>query len=350
MNALRWFFTEYHHAWVDGTLCIVLTTDVPCHLYLFWTDKPMRIHNDPIIWRGIAMPSHPRYCFVEYNKVEQDEPGDTLLHHFSFPGWFYCEWRWWIFSGTVGGERSPSASPIMSAHYQTFLKDESMRHVDLTDKEVAGIIDHGDGSITGAKLRYPFSFAQFPTTPALAPTTDFEVANKKYVDDQAGGPAAWTLLVDKNLTGQASYTESWEGIYQAFMIMFTARRAGQSVKPAIRLNEDAANHYDNLFTFVRTAAGPTRVDLRSANRFVIGSILSGTGLAWSYVGHAMRAPSGQPGLMINFKASKDCTQASTEFNDGIHLYTPASEVNSITIINDAGPAFDVNLKVLGIPA
>lgn len=356
-------------------MLITLTTDVPCHLWLHWTDKPMRIHNDPVWWRGIALPSHPRYCFVEWERVEQDEPGDTLLHHFSFSGWSTCQHRWWIFIGisssatrywepwgdtltqyhpwevedgsgqtgytvkpgelylfqqlplhasikvalppgeyplvdaldqhllygahhdgaliaplgsavvcgprcrkgddfaqleyfvarpfigppdlpgwggddyrayfdfcegfqcrdivtdfqyqrwqadkdqdptgwyvdfvqiTVEGydpdiltrvynyfthlhrpSRSPSSSPIMNAHFQTFIKDESMRHLDLTDKELAGVIDHADGSIAPAKMAPGFTWPFFPETPAAPPTADYEVSNKKYVDDSI--PAA----------------------------------------------------------------------------------------------------------------------------------------------------------------
>jgi hypothetical protein len=44
------------------------------------------------------------------------------------------------------------------------------------------IMSEGDQSIDGVK-----TFEDFPVTPSAAPTTDYQVANKKYVDDNAGG-------------------------------------------------------------------------------------------------------------------------------------------------------------------
>jgi len=40
----------------------------------------------------------------------------------------------------------------------------------------------GNETIAGIK-----TFSSFPITPSLAPTTNYQVANKKYVDDNAGG-------------------------------------------------------------------------------------------------------------------------------------------------------------------
>ena len=40
----------------------------------------------------------------------------------------------------------------------------------------------GDQTVAGVK-----TFSSFPVTPSSAPTTDYQVANKKYVDDNAGG-------------------------------------------------------------------------------------------------------------------------------------------------------------------
>lgn len=57
-----------------------------------------------------------------------------------------------------------------------------MRHTDLTDKEVAGIIDHADAGIPAAKLRHPFSFQETPFTPIGAPTEDYHVGNKRDTD------------------------------------------------------------------------------------------------------------------------------------------------------------------------
>lgn len=44
----------------------------------------------------------------------------------------------------------------------------------------------GDQTVAGKK-----TFSSFPETPSGAPTTDYQVANKKYVDDNAGGTPLW---------------------------------------------------------------------------------------------------------------------------------------------------------------
>lgn len=56
----------------------------------------------------------------------------------------------------------------------------------------------GDQTVGGVK-----TFASFPVSPGTAPTTDYQLANKKYVDDNAGGgsPAVPTGVVMSNLVG-----------------------------------------------------------------------------------------------------------------------------------------------------
>ena len=61
---------------------------------------------------------------------------------------------------------------------------------------MSDFIYHSNAS--GADLHNPkgatvtddiITFNNFPITPSSAPTTDYQVANKKYVDDQSGGGA-----------------------------------------------------------------------------------------------------------------------------------------------------------------
>lgn len=151
----RFLLTEYAHAWIADTLFIAVTTDVPVHLYLRWTDKPLRMHNRSTSLGGYGFMTDPKYCFVEWRQVEQNEPGDTLSHTFDFASWFECQRRWWGFVGTVGGTPSPSATCVFSAHYLDYERADSLKHTDLVEKEVAGVIDHADASITPAKLQQP---------------------------------------------------------------------------------------------------------------------------------------------------------------------------------------------------
>jgi len=54
--------------------------------------------------------------------------------------------------------------------------------VDISDLDSSVVKLSGDQVVAGIK-----TFSSFPVTPSLAPTTDYEVANKKYVDDNTAG-------------------------------------------------------------------------------------------------------------------------------------------------------------------
>jgi len=152
--ANRFLLTEYAHSWVGPVLFVACTSDIPCHLYLRWTDRPVGMHNRSTELGGYGFVTDPKYCFVEWKEVEQNEPGDTLSHTFNFAGWAPCEWRWWLIVGTVGGAPSPSATCIFQAHYLDQEEADSLKHTDLVEKEVAGVIDHADNSVTGDKLAH----------------------------------------------------------------------------------------------------------------------------------------------------------------------------------------------------
>lgn len=59
----------------------------------------------------------------------------------------------------------------------------------LTGTNITGLVtaSYGDNTVTSAKLEDDLVFGTFPLTPSSAPDADYEVANKKYVDDNAGG-------------------------------------------------------------------------------------------------------------------------------------------------------------------
>lgn len=66
--------------------------------------------------------------------------------------------------------------------------NSSLDHDNLTgkDKAAAGV-DYGHIDASAQTLAGVKTFSSFPVTPSAAPTTDYQVANKKYVDDNAGG-------------------------------------------------------------------------------------------------------------------------------------------------------------------
>lgn len=60
--------------------------------------------------------------------------------------------------------------------------DDNEGSIALKANDTDVVHDTGDETIAGVK-----TFTSFPVTPSSAPTTDYQTANKKYVDDNAGG-------------------------------------------------------------------------------------------------------------------------------------------------------------------
>jgi hypothetical protein len=98
---------------------IIITTNNPCHLTSYYTDKQPGSHRTSRNQRGLTLPWGVYYCFVAWQSVEQIEPGDTLTHTFDILDWAYCQTKWFCFRGTVAGELSPSVSAIFQKHRQT---------------------------------------------------------------------------------------------------------------------------------------------------------------------------------------------------------------------------------------
>ncbi|GAJ12147.1 unnamed protein product, partial [marine sediment metagenome] len=98
-------------------LIILLPTATPCHLTCYYTDKkPLKHHTERII-RGLTVPWGVYFCFVGWKAVEQNEPGDTLYHTFTFPDWEFCQTKWFTFRGEVDNILSPSVGPIFEHHH-----------------------------------------------------------------------------------------------------------------------------------------------------------------------------------------------------------------------------------------
>ena len=64
-----------------------------------------------------------------------------------------------------------------------------------------------DNNVTSAKLEDDLAFGTFPTTPASAPDADYEVANKKYVDDNGLADASVSQAKLKTSTGTVRITD-----------------------------------------------------------------------------------------------------------------------------------------------
>ncbi|MBA7671810.1 hypothetical protein ES703_79973 [subsurface metagenome] len=103
---------------IAGGFTIILTTDVPCHLWLRHTDIKRRFHPLGRGERGMRNLTDIRFCFVAYKDIEQDEIGDTTIHTFTWLDWVICTKRWFYFWGTSMGLTIPMTSAIFSLHYK----------------------------------------------------------------------------------------------------------------------------------------------------------------------------------------------------------------------------------------
>ena len=93
------------------------TSNNPCHLTCYYTDKKPRRHKTSRNERGLTLPWGAYFCFVAWQTVEQLEPGDTLTHTFAVPDWSYCQTKWFAFRGTVASVLSPSVSALFKHHH-----------------------------------------------------------------------------------------------------------------------------------------------------------------------------------------------------------------------------------------
>lgn len=95
---------------------ILVTTDVPCHLWLRHTlEKPL-IHAKGSTRRGLTLMKDVRFCFTQYIDNQQAEAGDTLTHTFIKRGWPFCVTWFFYFWGYVNKVISKSTSPLFELH------------------------------------------------------------------------------------------------------------------------------------------------------------------------------------------------------------------------------------------
>lgn len=91
---------------------ITLTTNVPCHLTLYWTDVTPKKHALSRVIRGLNVPWDVYFCFVSYHEVPQLQLGDTLYHTFRITEWAIDKLYYYTIRGTVDEVQSPSVGPI----------------------------------------------------------------------------------------------------------------------------------------------------------------------------------------------------------------------------------------------
>jgi len=108
---------DYASTYLCDGYKIVVTTDIPCHLYMRWTTVKPQKHIIPVLRRGVYMHGDTYFCFVVYTDKEQCEAGDTLTHTFIITDWPDCQTRWLYFWGKVAGITAVSTTAIFDLHW-----------------------------------------------------------------------------------------------------------------------------------------------------------------------------------------------------------------------------------------
>lgn len=101
---------------VVGGYHVIVTTDIPSHLFMRWTLTKPQIHSMPVLRRGLMMHADKYFCFTAYHDNEQEEAGDTLTHTFIKVPWPCCQTRYFYFWGSVAGVTSNSTTAFFTLH------------------------------------------------------------------------------------------------------------------------------------------------------------------------------------------------------------------------------------------
>lgn len=112
MTNSGWLQTGFIHSPLYNAWCVLVTTDVPCHLWLRWTNFQPRRHPRTRVLRGLPVVGDVYYCFVGYYDIEQQQAGDTLVHSFCVPFSPEMSKIFYYLHGTINNVPAPSTSPI----------------------------------------------------------------------------------------------------------------------------------------------------------------------------------------------------------------------------------------------
>ncbi|MBA7535783.1 hypothetical protein ES705_28041 [subsurface metagenome] len=113
----RFMITDFQTTPNCEQVAVVIKTDVPCHLWLRFTDETPRKHPKTVTRRGLRMGYDIRTCFVAYKDLEQEEAGDTLEHTFTITDIPFCSSVYFYFYGTSAGITMVYTSAIFSFFY-----------------------------------------------------------------------------------------------------------------------------------------------------------------------------------------------------------------------------------------
>jgi len=168
-----------------------------------------------------------------------------------------------------------------NANIQSHISSTSNPH-SVTASQAGAVATSGNETVAGVK-----TFSSFPVTPSSAPSTDYQVANKKYVDDNAGGVSTFLALTDTPAayTGQAGKYAKVNGDENA-LEFDTPAGGGDVIGPATN-TDNAIARFDGtdsktIQNSLVTIDDSGTVNIPSGQSYKI----NGTALAYGDVGAA----------------------------------------------------------------
>lgn len=118
-----WYITSVVQNVIADGFRIVITTDNNVHMTLHWRNTPPWKRGITKIDRGFAWLIDAAWCKAKFHTFEQDEPGDTFTHTFTWHGWQVCWTRYFYFTATKFGLPCVSTSPIFAKHFKLGIQE-----------------------------------------------------------------------------------------------------------------------------------------------------------------------------------------------------------------------------------
>ena len=92
---------------------IVITTDIPCHLWLWLTDQTPTKRRLTRRVRGVVIPCGHTWRLKAKWNFEQEELGDTTVHTFYIENFPQNEFLWYTLEGFIANKASVSSGPLL---------------------------------------------------------------------------------------------------------------------------------------------------------------------------------------------------------------------------------------------
>jgi len=118
--------------------------------------------------------------------------------------------------------------------------------LDGSDSDILKLVETTDANASALEIAQGsqiVTFTQFPVTPSSAPTSDYQVANKKYVDDNASG-GMWELIEKQTPSASSTITfNTGLGARGLWKIKLTGATVGTSNLMTMVFNNNTTNNY-----------------------------------------------------------------------------------------------------------